>query len=218
MTSRHSPDRDKDKTQWSGKVISVQPRIHLIRSFDQRSHGYLGYALEVYGIVGGKERTFHIGIGNGAAAKYQFRVGDVISGKSEVVPNPRTEVVEYYKTSELKVVERAAETGILPPPWHGVPPELEIYRQRGHRRLDPRTYEAKCESCIWGCRMPVEIIVDHWSPSNKQYRFETFCYGHKACSLYKAGPTRKVQGRKGMVWEESDWVDDDAVSHRGMDD
>jgi hypothetical protein len=216
MTPRHSPDRDK--IQWSGKVISVQPRIRLIRSFDQRSHGYLGYALEVYGIVGGEERTFDVGIGKGAHAKYQFRVGDVISGKSEVVPDSRTEIVEYYKTSELKAVERAAESGILPPPWHGVPPELEIYRQRGHRRLDPRTYEAKCKSCIWGCRMPVEIIVDHWNPSKKQYRFETFCYGPKSCSLYKAGPTRKVQGRKGMVWEESDWVDDDTVSHRGMDD
>jgi hypothetical protein len=218
MTSRRPPGSDKDKIHWGGKVISIQPRIRLIRSFDQRSHGYLGYILQVYGIVGGEERTFDIGIGKGAHAKYQFRVGDVISGKSEVVPNPRTEIVEYYKTSELKVVERAAESGVLPPPWHGVPPELEIYRQRGHRRLDPRVYEAKCKTCIWGCRMPVEIIVDHWNPSKKQYRFETFCYGPKSCSLYKAGPTRKVQGRKGMVWEESDWVDDDAVSHRGMND
>jgi hypothetical protein len=178
----------------------------------------LGYALEVYGIVGGEERTFDIGIGKGAHEKYQFRVGDVIRGKSEVVPDPRTEIVKYYKTSELKVVERAAESGILPPPWHGVPPELEIYRQRGHRRLDPRTYEGKCKSCIWGCHMPVEIIIDHWKPTQKQYRFETFCYGPRSCGLYKAGPRRKVQGRKGMVWEESDWVDDDAVSHRGMDD
>ena len=31
-------------------------------------------------------------------------------------------------------------------------------------------------------------------------------------------PTRKVPGRKGMTWEEEDWVDEDAVSHRGMDD
>ncbi len=48
--------------------------------------------------------------------------------------------------------------------------------------------------------------------------FETFCYGPKSCAFYKAGPTRKVPGRKGMVWEEPDWVDEDAVSHRGMDD
>jgi hypothetical protein len=24
--------------------------------------------------------------------------------------------------------------------------------------------------------MPVEIIIDHWNPSQKRYRFETFCY------------------------------------------
>jgi len=66
--------------------------------------------------------------------------------------------------------------------------------------------------------LPFEIIVDHWDPSRKQYRFETFCYGPKRCSLYRAGPTRKVPGRKGMWWEEEDWVDEDATSHRGPDD
>jgi len=66
--------------------------------------------------------------------------------------------------------------------------------------------------------MPVEIIIDQWNPSKKQYRTETFCYGAKSCALYKAGPTRKVPGRKGMVRKEEDWVDEDAVSHRGMDD
>jgi len=69
-----------------------------------------------------------------------------------------------------------------------------------------------------GCKMPVEMIIDQWNPSKKKYRFETFCYGPKSCSFYKAGPTRKVPGRKGMSWEEEDWVDEDAVSHRGMDD
>ena len=218
MTSRRPPGSDKEKIRWRGKVISVQPRIRLMRSFDQRSHGYLGYTLQVYGIVGGEERTFPIGIGKGAYAKHQFRIGDFVTGKSEVIPSPRMQAVEYYKASELKVVEKAAESGGLPPPWHGALPELEIYRQRGHRRLNPYIYEAKCKTCIWGCRMLVEIIVDHWNPAKKQYRFETFCYGPKSCTLYKAGPTRKVPGRSGEVWEEEDWVDADAVSHRGMDD
>jgi hypothetical protein len=65
--------------------------------------------------------------------------------------------------------------------------------------------------------MPVEMIIDQWNPSNRKYRYETFCYGPKSCAFYKAGPTRKVPGRKGMVWEEEDWVDEDAVSHRSMD-
>ena len=36
-----------------------------------------------------------------------------------------------------------------------------------------------------------------------------YSYGPKSCSLYRAGPTRKVPGRKGMSWEEEDWVDED---------
>ena len=219
MTSQFSLPTAKGKIPWSGKVISVQPRIRLMRSFDQRSHSYLGYLLQIHGLIGETE-TFAIGIGKGAQAEHQFRVGDFVSGKSEVVPDARTEVAGYYKTSQLRLIKREIESGSedSPPPWHGVPPELEIYRQRGHRRLDARTYDGKCVTCIWGCRMAVEMIIDQWNPSKKRYRFETFCYGPKSCTLYKAGPIRKVPGRKGMVWEEEDWVDEDAVSHRGMDD
>jgi hypothetical protein len=207
----------KNKMAWSGKVISVQPRIRLMRSFDQRSHTYLGYALMVQGSVGGEERTFTVGIGKETQAKHQFRAGHVVSGKSEEVRDPRTEVSEYYKTGELRVVEKGTEQERFGPPWRGVPPALEVYRERGHRRLDSRTYEVKCKTCIWGCRMPVEMIIDHWDPRKKKYRFETFCYGPKSCRFYKAGPTRKVPGRQGMTWEEEDWVDEDTVSHRGMD-
>jgi hypothetical protein len=176
----------------------------------------MGYTLTIEGVIGGEERTFTVGIGKGAQAKHQFKTGDVASGRSEWVQDPRSEVVEYYKASELKVVACRTELQGSSPPWQGTPPELEVYRQRGHRRLDSRVFESKCRACIWGCRMPVEMIVDHWNPSKKKYRHETFCYGPRSCPLYKAGPTRKVPGRKGMVWEE-DWVDEDAVSHRGMD-
>lgn len=117
----------------------------------------------------------------------------------------------------LKVLERQVEEQWESPPWLGVPPDLPTYRQRGHQRLDARTYEARCKSCIWGCKMAVEMIIDQWNPSRKKYRSETFCYGPKSCSFYKAGPTRKVPGRKGMSWTEEDWVDEDATSHRSMD-
>jgi len=218
MTYPRVPGNLKEKIPWNGKVISIQPRIRLIRSFDQRSHSYQGYVLHIQGLVGGEECTLAIGIGRGAQVKHQFRSGDFISGKSEAVQDPRTEVAEYYKTSELKLIQRGAESEELPPPWHGSPPDLDTYRQRGHRRLDARTYETKCVTCTWGCRMPVEMIIDQWNPTRRQYRFETFCYGPKSCSLYNAGPTRKVPGRKGMVWVEEDWVDEEAVSHREMDD
>ncbi len=206
-----------DKLSWHGRVISVQPRIRLIRSFNQRSHAYLGYSLRVLGTIADDNREFLIGIGKAAQAKHQFRFGDTASGKSHLVLDARTEAIEFYKTSSLSVVERFQGKQPEPPPWLGLPPDLETYRARGHRRLDTRTYTTKCQSCIWGCRMAVEMIIDQWNPSNKRYRYETFCYGPKSCFFYKAGPARKVPGRKGMSWEEEDWVDEDAVSHRSMD-
>jgi hypothetical protein len=133
------------------------------------------------------------------------------------VADERKEPVEFYKASKLKVLRHSESVIEEPPPWQGVAPELEEYRWRGHRRLSVRTYKSKCQSCVWGCRMPVEIIVDQWNPSKKRYRFETFCYGPKSCEFYKAGPIRKVPGRRGMVWEEEDWVDEDQTAHRGPD-
>lgn len=202
---------------WSGVAASVQPRIRLHRSFDERSHSYLGYVLTLRGTVDGAERVFSVAIGEGAEEKLAFRVGDTVSGEAVPVADPRLETAEFYKASKLKLTARA-DAQNTPPPWHGEPPTLAVYRERGHRRLDARTFESKCSSCIWGCRMPVEMIVDHWNPSGStKYRTETFCYGPKSCPFYKPGPTRKVPGRNGMSYEEEDWIDDEAVAHRGPD-
>ena len=92
-----------------------------------------------------------------------------------------------------------------------------MYRERGHRRLAAAIYDSKCSSCIWGCAMPVEMIIDKWKPERRRYRTETFCYGPLSCSRYKPGPTRKVPGRGGMSFEEENWIDEDATSHRCPD-
>ena len=143
-----------------------------------------------------------------------FRAGDAISGMCVAVANPNFETVEFYRVSALTVEERGAADTSSPPPWLGVPPELPVYRERGHRRLSARTYGAKCTRCIWGCLMAVEITIDHWNPQEKEYRTETFCYGPASCPDYKPGPRRTVPGRKGMVYTEPDWIDEDAVSDR----
>jgi len=80
-----------------------------------------------------------------------------------------------------------------------------------------KVFAASCTSCIWGCEMAVEMIIDQWNPSNVRWRRETFCYGRKSCWRYKAGPTRKVPGRKGMSWTEKDWIDEEATAHRAAD-
>ena len=206
-----------DKSLFTGKIVSIQPRIRLIRSFDESSHAYLGYAIRLTGELDGRQSTFSVGVGKAAHVKHQLKVNDTISGECLPVPDTDTEPVEYYKVSKIAVMERG-QPGSSTSPWENVPPELETYRDRGCRRLSARTYETKCLSCMWGVRMPVEIIVDNWNPNGStKYRVETFCYGPLNCKLYKAGPNRKVEGRHGMVYVEEDWVDDMAVSHREQD-
>ncbi|MFW6136041.1 MAG: hypothetical protein ACOC7N_04385 [Chloroflexota bacterium] len=205
-----------EKVAWSGRILSVQPRIRLGRSFDERYHTYLGFALVLEGTIGGENRQFSIGVGKVTQQKHRFRVGDEVRGTAVPVADPRKEPVEFYRASKLEVGERGPVEAESAPPWHGVPPDVETYRERGHRRLSARTYQVKCTTCIWGCRMPVEMIIDPWNPQ-KRYRFETFCYGPKSCPNYKPGPRRVVPGRKGMRWEEPDWVDEEATAHRGMD-
>jgi len=207
-----------EKISWSGHIVAVQPRIRLMRSFDQRNHSYLGYVLRIDGTCGEQTSKFLIAFGEGAHEKHRFQTGMEISGQSVRVDDPRKETADFYRTSGIKLIKAAEGDVLVGPPFLGVPPDLETYRSRGHRRLDTRTYEAKCTICIWGCRMPVDMIIDQWNPSKKRYRFETFCYGPKSCSFYRPGPTRKVPGRKGMSYTEENWVDEDATAHRGPDD
>lgn len=202
------------KYTFIGTIMSIQPRIRLTRSFDEASHSYLGYAIRLDGDLDGAENIFSIGVGKANHAKNQFKVNDIISGECVPVQDLDLEPVEYYKVSKLRVISRG-EQGSMSAPWELVPPELGIYRERGHRRLAVRTYDTKCSSCMWGSRMPVEIIVDNWnSRGRRKYRVETFCYGPLICNLHKSGANRKVEGRNGMVYVEEDWVDEMAVGHR----
>jgi hypothetical protein len=116
-----------DKIAWQGGLLSVQPRIRLTRSFDQRSHTYLGYALKVRGMVGSEAREFLVAVGQGAHAKHQFQAGAAVSGDALQVPDARLETAEFYKVSKLKVGPPEAVDETKPPPWRGVPPPLEIY-------------------------------------------------------------------------------------------
>ncbi len=208
----------RNKLKWKGRVVSVQPRIRLQRSFDQRSHTYQGFTLRVDGRIADSCAIFAVGIGRATQAKYAFQVGDAVEGLCLPVATPVLESVEYYEVSGLHIIQRSTVGSLPTPPWHGIPPSIEIYRERGHRRLAEKTYESKCSSCMWAADMAVEMIIDQWNPSNVRYRRETFCYGPKSCPLYVAGPARRVPGRKGMTWVEEDWVDEEETDHRGPDD
>lgn len=105
-----------EKSTFTGKIISIQPRIRLTRSFDESSHTYLGYAIKLEGQLDGEETIFSIGIGKAVHAKHQFKVNDVISGECVPVPDPDMEPVDYYKVSKLKVISKG-EQGSNSSPW-----------------------------------------------------------------------------------------------------
>ena len=100
------PDEMTSKLTWKGTVISVQPRIRLQRSFDQRSHTYQGFTLRVMGQIEGKEGTFTLGIGKATQVKHAFRVGDIVQGCCLPVANPDLESAEFYEVSGLRTLQR----------------------------------------------------------------------------------------------------------------
>jgi hypothetical protein len=128
-----------DKIAWSGRIVAVQPRIRLMRSFDERHHNYRGFMLRINGTCGDESGEFQIAVGKAAHEKHQFRTDMELSGFSVPIPDPRTEAAGFYKTSGLKILNDGTGEPSIDPPFLGVPPRLETYRSRGHRRLDART-------------------------------------------------------------------------------
>ena len=69
------------KISIAGKIISVQPRIRLLRSFDQRQHNYSGYALLVADVADPGKPAAWVGVG--PAAQTQEAGGYEGNGKPE---------------------------------------------------------------------------------------------------------------------------------------
>lgn len=109
------------KQSWQGTLVAIQPRIRLTRSFDERSHTYLGYALRLGGTVGERRGEFLVGVGPAAHARHRLRAGDVLRGESAHVGDPRVEPVDFYKTTGLEVLTRGPDQAVPPPPWLGIP-------------------------------------------------------------------------------------------------
>jgi len=196
-----------NKLDFSGTIISVKARIKLIRSFDEiPTHQYQGYTLILEGIVGSERREYRLGVGPKAHEKFQFRIGDIIDGKTVSAEFPNLEWAEFYKVSALKIQKRGPESENRPAdPEGGTAPPLKDYKHHGHLRLDKKTCHSKCLRCPFGLTMATAIIVDHWELSEKKWRFETHCYGPRDCPIYKPGRPYRVPGRKGMVYVDNDY-------------
>jgi len=84
MNTERTATKPTAKIAWRGTLLGVQPRIRLIRSFDQRSHTYQGYVLRVSGTVDREAREFVVAIGETAHARHEFRIGDEVSGVGRI--------------------------------------------------------------------------------------------------------------------------------------
>ena len=81
--------------------MGIQPRIRMTRSFDTRSHSYLGYVVRLKGMVDGVGQEFILAIGKAAQAKHGFQVGYKIDGLAEPVLDERQELANFYKASKF---------------------------------------------------------------------------------------------------------------------
>jgi hypothetical protein len=141
----------QQKLKFEGSITAVKARIRLIRSFDIVNHAYLGYTLVMNAIVDGKQwNGLRVTVGQKTHEKTRFRIGDHISGEAVHVEKPKQEWADLYKVSGLKIINRGDPSEERPADINGgIAPPLNVYREQGHLRLDPRTYELKCKQCLW---------------------------------------------------------------------
>jgi len=189
-----------EKVSWQGRVLAVKPRIRLVRSYDQRSHVYLGFSLFLDGSLDEELREFSVGLGKAAQAKHLFRTGDVVSGTSSPVADNRFGERRSLQDERPETSLKRAGVGEL---WPALARSTALPRDLSRERASSSrcsNLRRRMPSLHLGCRMPVEMTIDHWNPQKKKYRVERFCYGPKSCRLYPAGATRKVPGRHAMQW------------------
>ena len=101
-----------------------------MRSFDERSHSYLGYLLILDGHVDGVARQFTVRIGPGVQAKHAIRAGDLLAGVAHLPADPAREAADLYRASGLRFEARGLEPSSSGPPWTMRPPALEVYCER----------------------------------------------------------------------------------------
>ena len=204
----------QQKIKFSGMVVAVQPRSNVWRyRLDNRTHSMTGYNVFLQGTADGIDRDFAVAISEKQQEKMRFHIGDEISGTAWTKKYAKWEYADYYRAGSLKKIK---ETELIDEestsPWLGEVPALSVYDWRGCRMLDTRSYKGKCFKCKWACMANVAIEYN-WGVSQK-FRFESFCYGPKNCSLYKMGKPRAVPYiGDGSSYDEG-WLDEICTERR----
>lgn len=206
-----------EKIAYQGIILSVQPRSNVWRyRLDNRTHSLTGYNIFLTGTADGEERKFVVAISERQQMKLRCHIGDEISGTGWTKKYPDLEYADYYRAGALKKIKEGPVQDIESrEPWTGEVPELAVYDWRGCRMLDKSCWSKKCHACKWAAMANVAIEYN-WGVSQR-FRFESYCYGPKSCSLYRMGRPRAVPDKQlGTVYDEG-WLDDICTMNRDED-
>ena len=156
-----------EKIEWSGTVVSIQPRTTVWRyRLDNRTHYHNGYNLFLDGKASGINTTFSVAISEKQQQKLEFSIGDDAKGTAWTKMYDVGDYADYYRAGGLKVLKRAVERETKPPPYIMPPPDMATYEWRGARMLSKSSYKEKCFQCVWATMSAVEIEYN-WGVSKK---------------------------------------------------
>ena len=147
-------------------------------------------------------------------AKLQFGI-DEFKGTAWPCLGAKHEIADYYRAGGFKALYRAQSTHVGPP-FTGLLPTLEVFRRRGARMLNAKSWRTRCNTCMWANKSAVEI--EYRFGTVKRYRQETFCYGPRSCSFYDMGPPRQVPYFDCSPSRDDGWMDSICTEQRGDED
>ncbi|MFI3213041.1 MAG: hypothetical protein R3Y24_06820 [Eubacteriales bacterium] len=151
----------QNKLSFWGDIISIQPRSNVWRYLvHNRTHSLTGYNLFIRGSVEDEEKQFAVAISEKQQNKYEFHIGDAISGTAWTKKYPEIEYADYYRVGGLK--KEKVEEVILTDqaPWIAPVSDLATYEWRGARMLDYKCWKNKCFQCKWSAMANVTIEYD----------------------------------------------------------
>ena len=109
-------DEYQQKVQWTGEVISIQPRSTVWRYLiDNRTHRECGYNIFLKGeVYSGSEAISHnsgsdkydycIAVSEKQVAKTEIHIGDVLKGTAWTKKYPEIEFADYYRAGSIRKI------------------------------------------------------------------------------------------------------------------
>jgi NAD(P)H-flavin reductase len=94
---------NQEKIEWSGTIVSIQPRTTVWRyKLDNRTHYHRGYNVFLDGEVNGLKAPFSVAISEKQQQKLEFRIGDEAKGTAWSKMYDVSDYADYYRAGGLK--------------------------------------------------------------------------------------------------------------------